>query len=157
MEKVCFQGPFELFKGAELWSYFLVDGVTTGQRRRRRTLTWTTGCLTCVRIHMGVGHTDSESAQYFWLGKILTKFSCAPDGVRTTGLQISSQTLYQWASQSPQVTSWQVCTLYWTAVCQVNKCPTLMSLVVGTKWSWVGAESAREIIHMFQKPYLGYL
>ena len=25
----------------------------------------------CVRIHMGVGHADSESAQHFWLGKTL--------------------------------------------------------------------------------------
>ena len=28
--------------------------------------TWS--CI-CVCIHMGVGHTDSESAQHFWLGK----------------------------------------------------------------------------------------
>ena len=41
-----------------------------------RTLTWTTGSLKvrtwsllCVRIHTGVGHTDSEFAQHFWLAK----------------------------------------------------------------------------------------
>ena len=40
-----------------------------------RTLTWTTGSLMwsflCVRIHTGLGNTDSESAQHFWLGKTL--------------------------------------------------------------------------------------
>ena len=32
----------------------------------------------CVRIHTGVGHTDSESAQYVWLGKAKNKllYSC---------------------------------------------------------------------------------
>ena len=49
----------------------------------------------CVRIHTGVGHTGNESAQHFWLGKTLTNFSCAPDGVRTSGLWISSPMLYQ--------------------------------------------------------------
>ena len=41
-----------------------------------RTLEFTTGSLTCVRDHsyacvyiQGVGRTDSESAQHFWLGK----------------------------------------------------------------------------------------
>ena len=63
-----------------------------------RTLTWTTGSLTCVRDHCytcvythgGFGHTDSESAQHFDSGKTLTRFSCAPDGVRTSGLWISA-------------------------------------------------------------------
>ena len=47
-----------------------------------------------VRIHTGVGHTDSESAQHFWLGKTLTHLSCSPDAgeVRTW---ISSPTLNQ--------------------------------------------------------------
>ena len=48
----------------------------------------------CVRIHMGVGHTDSKSAQHFWLEKIITHFSCASDAVQTSGLWISSLTLY---------------------------------------------------------------
>ena len=56
-----------------------------------RTLTWTTRSLTCVgipswtffcvRIYTGVRHTDSESAQPFWLGKTHTFFSCGSDGV----------------------------------------------------------------------------
>ena len=44
-----------------------------------RAVTWTTGPLTCVRDHscacvytLGVGHTVSESAQHFGLGKSLT-------------------------------------------------------------------------------------
>ena len=52
----------------------------------------------CVRVHTGVGHTDSESAQKFWLGKTLTNLSyAAPDagGVRTSDLWISSLMLYQ--------------------------------------------------------------
>ena len=49
----------------------------------------------CVRIHTGVWHTDSKSAQHFWLRKILTKFSCDPDGVRTSGHWILSLMLYQ--------------------------------------------------------------
>ena len=31
-----------------------------------------TGSILCVRIHKGVGHTDSESAQHFWLVGLLT-------------------------------------------------------------------------------------
>ena len=38
----------------------------------------------CVRSHTGVGRTDNESAQHFDSEK-LTNFSCAPDGVRTSG------------------------------------------------------------------------
>ena len=45
-------------------------------------------------IQTGVGHTDKESAQQFWLEKTLKDFSCAPDGARTTGPWISSPTLY---------------------------------------------------------------
>ena len=33
----------------------------------------------CVLIHTGVGNTDSESAQHFWIRKNLLRFSCAPD------------------------------------------------------------------------------
>ena len=33
-------------------------------------------------------HTDSESAQHFWLGKTLTIFAFAPDKVRTSGFWI---------------------------------------------------------------------
>ena len=53
--------------------------------------TWS---FSCARIHtMGWAHTDSESAQPFWLGRILTICCCAPDGVRTSDLWISSPTL----------------------------------------------------------------
>ena len=31
----------------------------------------------CVRIHTGFGHTDSESAQHFWLGKTHKLFVCS--------------------------------------------------------------------------------
>ena len=53
----------------------------------------------CARIHTWIRDTDSESAQHLWFGKTLTIFSCAPDsdGVRTSGLWISSPTLYQWS------------------------------------------------------------
>ena len=43
-----------------------------------QTLTWTTGSLTCIHmiilmhancyVHTGIGHTNSKSAQHFWLG-----------------------------------------------------------------------------------------
>ena len=36
----------------------------------------------CLRIHMGGGHTDSKSAQPFWLKKAQICV-CAPDGIRT--------------------------------------------------------------------------
>ena len=60
-----------------------------------RTFNVRTWSILCVRIHTGVGHTDNESAQHVWLWKTLTIFSCAPDGIRTSGLCISSRTLYQ--------------------------------------------------------------
>ena len=31
----------------------------------------------CVRAHTGVGHTDSKSAQHFWLGKTHKFFLCS--------------------------------------------------------------------------------
>ena len=55
----------------------------------------------CMRIHTGVGHTKNESAQHFWLGKTLTNCSCAPDGFRTSGLSISTPTLYDSSHPSP--------------------------------------------------------
>ena len=57
-----------------------------------------------VRIHTGVGHTDSESAQQFWLGKtivFLTELGCEPrvmDGIHW----ILRPTLYQLSHPSPQ-------------------------------------------------------
>ena len=41
-----------------------------------RTLTWTTGSVMCARIHAGVGHTDSESAQHCLLRKTRKLFLC---------------------------------------------------------------------------------
>ena len=38
----------------------------------------------CVRIHTGVGHTNSKSTQHFWLGKTHNFFYCAPDGIHTS-------------------------------------------------------------------------
>ena len=50
----------------------------------------------CMRIHTGVGHTDNKLApQHFLLWKTLTIFPCAPHEVQTSGLWISSLTLYQ--------------------------------------------------------------
>ena len=43
----------------------------------------------CMCIHTGLGHTDSESAQPFWLGKTQSCF-CAPDGIWTLDLWNSS-------------------------------------------------------------------
>ena len=50
-----------------------------------------------MHAHTGVGQTDSESAQYFLLGKTLTNLLCVPDagGVQTSDLWISNPTLYQ--------------------------------------------------------------
>ena len=78
-------------------------------------LTFTTGSVTCVRDHSYacVGHTDSESAQHFGLGKTnYHKCSYAPDtfGIRTSGLWISSPTLYQRSHPVPQTVSpWKTC------------------------------------------------
>ena len=36
--------------------------------------TWS---LVCLRIHTGIGHTDSQSAQHFWLGKTHKCFLCS--------------------------------------------------------------------------------
>ena len=75
--------------------------------------TWTTGSLTCVcdyllcvRIHTGVGHTDSESAQHFWLEKTLTIFfvcSWPQTGFehRVLGSGIGRST--NWATSSTQL------------------------------------------------------
>ena len=65
-------------------------------------LKWTTASLTCVRDHSYACvytwwlSTATASQHIFDLEK-LTFFSCAPDadGVRTSGLWISSLTLYQ--------------------------------------------------------------
>ena len=53
-------------------------------------------------IHRGVGHTDmTASRQNIFDTEKLTNFSCVPDGVQlqTSGLWISSPTLYQWEFQ----------------------------------------------------------
>ena len=75
-----------------------------------RTLTWTTGSLTCVRDHSyacvytrgGVGHKDSESAQHFDSEKhsqfflvLLTRFE-----PRVFGSQVRRST--NWATPTPR-------------------------------------------------------
>ena len=62
-----------------------------------RTLTWTTGYLTCVhglsvcvRIHTGVGHTDSESQHNLFDSENLKVFLCSFDRIQTLDLWISS-------------------------------------------------------------------
>ena len=39
----------------------------------------------CMRIHTGVGHIRQRASTTFWLGKTFTNFSCALDGIRTSG------------------------------------------------------------------------
>ena len=65
-----------------------------------RTLTWTTGPLTCVHDHFcaciytrGLG-TRTASRHIFYSEKF-TIFSCAPDGIRTIILWILSPMFYQ--------------------------------------------------------------
>ena len=68
----------------------VVDGVEGGGEIHR-TQTRTTWYLTCVRdnyyarVHTTVGHTDSDSAEHFWLGKPPKFFlvSRIADGIRT--------------------------------------------------------------------------
>ena len=55
-----------------------------------RTLTRTTESLTCVRwpflcvrMHTGVGHTDSESTQQFWLAQTHKLFFCSWRGTNS--------------------------------------------------------------------------
>ena len=68
-----------------------------------QTLTWTTGCLTCVSdhsyacvcIHTGVGHTNSESAQHFWLSKTQVFL------VLLTGFEPRVRRSTNWATPSP--------------------------------------------------------
>ena len=62
-----------------------------------------------MRIHTGLGHTENESAQHFWLRKPQC-FSCAANGVRTLGHLNLSPTLYQ--------LSHPVTYVLWTAGCQ---------------------------------------
>ena len=66
-----------------------------------RTPTWTSGSLTCVHDHpyacsytRRLGTPTTSQHNIFYSEK-LTDFSCAPDIVRTSGLRISSPTLYQ--------------------------------------------------------------
>ena len=63
-------------------------------------LTWTTGSLMCIRDHSfacvytrGLG-TPTVS-QHMFVSEKLAHFSCAPDGVQTSGLWILSPTLYR--------------------------------------------------------------
>ena len=68
-----------------------------------QTLTWTTGSLTrCIRDHsyacvytQGLGKPTASQHNKCYSEKRLTTFSSDPDGVRISGLSISSPTLYQ--------------------------------------------------------------
>ena len=74
--------------------------------------------FSCVHIHTGVGHTESEAAQHFWLGITLTICVCAPDGVRTSSLLILSPMHYQLSHRPPL---FQIQQFYVTLKCvQVN-------------------------------------
>ena len=53
--------------------------------------TWS---FVCVRVHTGVGHTDSESAQHFWLGKTHKFFLCSQRDSNLRPLD-PNPTLYQ--------------------------------------------------------------
>ena len=88
----------------------------------QRTLTWTTGSLTCVRNHSyacaytrGLGIPTASQHNIFDSGKTLTIFfNCAPDtdGVRTSGLWISSPTLYQLSHPITFMTGMQLTGLF---------------------------------------------
>ena len=65
-----------------------------------RILTWTTGSLSCVRDYYcvciytrGDGHTDSESAQHFWVGKTHTFCLCSWRDSNLGPLDIESDAL----------------------------------------------------------------
>ena len=62
-----------------------------------RTFNVCTWSFLCVRIHSGVGHTDNEPAQDFWLWKTLTSqiFLVLLTGFWTWSFWISSPMLYQ--------------------------------------------------------------
>ena len=62
--------------------------------------TWS---LLCVCITTGVGHTDSESAQHFWLGKTKKKFLCSWRDLNLRPLDLESDVLPSPLSPS---TSW---------------------------------------------------
>ena len=68
------------------------------------TLTWTIGSLTCiwsmiiysllcVCINTGVGHTNSESTQHFWLGKTHDVFLVLLTGFKLGSCNVQSNTL----------------------------------------------------------------
>ena len=68
-----------------------------------RTLTWTTGSLTCVRDHSyacvytrGLGTPTASQHNSFVSGEQLSHFYCAPDAgwIRISGRWLSSPTLY---------------------------------------------------------------
>ena len=57
-----------------------------------------------LRVHTGAGHTDDDvrvSTTSLTRKKSLTILSCPPGGVRTSGLWVSSRTLYQLSHPVP--------------------------------------------------------
>ena len=102
-------GPLQLLLWKDNFGWTTLK-LSYSTMRKRITCYVRTWLFLYPRIHTGVGHTDNESAQHFWLGKTLTKCSCAPDRVlnlRSLDLRvkksysllllfiISSPTLYQ--------------------------------------------------------------
>ena len=92
-----------------------------------QTLTWTTGSLSCVRdqwsflhmrVHTGVEHTDSKSAQHFWPGKTrkfcLGKSRCWRHMEYCTYSQVSSWIVISMEACIPKVS------------CGTNKWPAIM-------------------------------
>ena len=60
-----------------------------------------------------VGHTGSESAQHFWLGKTHYVFSCAHDGIRTRVMQREVRRSTTGATRPPD---WHECVDYTDAL-----------------------------------------
>ena len=90
-------------KSSATQSYKCMLGLLSRVSVIHRTLTWTTGSLTCVRDHsyacvftQGLG-TPTTSQHNIFDSENLSHFSCAPGGagIRTSGLWISRQMLYQ--------------------------------------------------------------
>ena len=80
-----------------------------------QTLIWTTGSLMCVRACVytqGLCTLTASQHNIFDLEK-LTIFVCAPDGIRTSGLWISSPSLNQLSHPSPVC----VCVFVCLSVC----------------------------------------
>ena len=72
----CCEAPAQLlfFRACWVFSCFRNAPNSDMDYRIFKVHTWS---FLCVCIHTGVGHTDSESAQHFWLGKTHNFFLCS--------------------------------------------------------------------------------